>query len=74
MDIEKIRQIDFGEIDGYGDPNLEKYFLDNGYWSKVIDIIRQLLAYLKRYITTINRFVQKRCGMLKLSYISDLIL
>lgn len=39
MDIEKIRQIDFGEIDGYGDPNLEKYFLDNGYWSKVIDII-----------------------------------
>ena len=37
MDIEKIRQIDFGEIDGYGDPNLEKYFLDNGYWSKVID-------------------------------------
>lgn len=36
MDIEKIRQIDFGEIDGYGDPNLEKYFLDNGYWSKVI--------------------------------------
>lgn len=37
MDIEKINQIDFGEIDGYGDPNLEKYFLDNGYWSKIVD-------------------------------------
>lgn len=37
MDIEKIRKIDFGEIDGYGDPNLEKYFLDNGYWDKIID-------------------------------------
>ena len=37
MDIEKIKKIDFGEIDGYGDPNLEKYFLDNGYWDKIID-------------------------------------
>ena len=37
MDIEIIRKIDFGEIDGYGDPNLEKYFLDNGYWNKIVD-------------------------------------
>lgn len=37
MDIELIRKIDFGEIDGYGDPNLEKYFLDNGYWNKIIE-------------------------------------
>jgi len=37
MDIEKIRKIDFGEIDGYGDPNLEKYFLDNGYWDRIVD-------------------------------------
>ncbi len=37
MDIELIRKIDFGEIDGYGDPNLEKYFLDNGYWEKIIN-------------------------------------
>ncbi len=26
MNIDLIRKIDFGEIDGYGDPNLEKYF------------------------------------------------
>ena len=29
--------IDFGEIDGYGDPNLEKYFLDNDYWERVVE-------------------------------------
>lgn len=32
-----IRKIDFGEIDGYGDPNLERYFLDNGYWEKIVN-------------------------------------
>lgn len=37
MNIGIIKKIDFGEIDGYGDPNLEKYFLDNNYWQKVID-------------------------------------
>lgn len=37
MNIDLIRKIDFGEIDGYGDPNLEKYFLDNNYWQKIID-------------------------------------
>lgn len=37
MNIELIRKVDFGEIDGYGDPNLEKYFLDNGYWKKIVD-------------------------------------
>lgn len=37
MNIDVIRKIDFGEIDGYGDPNLEKYFLDNDYWQKVIE-------------------------------------
>ena len=37
MNYELIRKIDFGEIDGYGDPNLEKYFLDNGYWDKIIN-------------------------------------
>lgn len=31
-----IKKVDFGEIDGYGDPNLEKYFLDNGYWDKIV--------------------------------------
>ena len=36
MDYNLIKKIDFGEIDGYGDPNLEKYFLDNGYWDKII--------------------------------------
>ena len=37
MNYDLIRKIDFGEIDGYGDPNLEKYFLDNGYWNKIIN-------------------------------------
>lgn len=37
MDIDLIRKVDFGEIDGYGDPNLEKYFLDNGYWDKIVN-------------------------------------
>ena len=27
--IELLKQIDFGDIDGYGDPKLEQYFLDN---------------------------------------------
>lgn len=37
MNIELLRNVDFGEIDGYGDPNLEKYFLDNGYWEKIVE-------------------------------------
>lgn len=37
MNYDLIKKIDFGEIDGYGDPNLEKYFLDNGYWEKIIN-------------------------------------
>ena len=37
MNIELLKNVDFGEIDGYGDPNLEKYFLDNGYWHHIID-------------------------------------
>ena len=37
MNYDLIKKIDFGEIDGYGDPNLEKYFLDNGYWDKIIN-------------------------------------
>lgn len=36
MNIELLKNVDFGEIDGYGDPNLEKYFLDNGYWEKIV--------------------------------------
>lgn len=37
MKYDLIKKIDFGEIDGYGDPNLEKYFLDNGYWERIIN-------------------------------------
>ena len=37
MNIELLRKVDFGEIDGYGDPNLEKYFLDNGYWDRIVN-------------------------------------
>lgn len=32
-----LKKVDFGEIDGYGDPNLDSYFLDNDYWEKIID-------------------------------------
>ena len=35
--IELLKTIDFGDIDGYGDPKLEEYFLDNNYWGRVID-------------------------------------
>lgn len=35
--IELIKNIDFGDIDGYGDPNLERYFIDNNYWEKIIN-------------------------------------
>lgn len=37
MNIELLKNVDFGEIDGYGDPNLERYFLDNGYWEKIVE-------------------------------------
>ena len=37
MNYDLIKKIDFGEIDGYGDQNLEKYFLDNGYWEKIVN-------------------------------------
>jgi len=35
--IELLSKIDFGDIDGYGDPNLEEYFLDNNYWETVVE-------------------------------------
>ncbi|MDR2908919.1 MAG: hypothetical protein LBU86_03445 [Oscillospiraceae bacterium] len=34
--IENLLRVDFGEIDGYGDPNLTRYFLDNDYWNKIV--------------------------------------
>lgn len=43
MDMKKqtaiscIKKIDFGEVDAYGDPNLEKYFLDYDYWQRIIE-------------------------------------
>lgn len=37
MNVELIEHVDFGEIDGYGDPKLENYFLDNGYWNRIIN-------------------------------------
>lgn len=37
MNIDLLKKTDFGEIDGYGDPNLEKYFLDNGYWEHIVN-------------------------------------
>ena len=35
--INLLKQIDFGDVDGYGDPNLDQYFLDNDYWKRVVD-------------------------------------
>lgn len=35
--VEIVKKIDFGEIDGYGDPKLEQYFLDDNYWERVVD-------------------------------------
>jgi len=35
--IDLLTRIEFGEIDGYGDPNLDKYFLDNNYWNKIVN-------------------------------------
>ena len=32
-----IKKINFGDIDGLYDPNLEKYFLDEDFWEKIID-------------------------------------
>lgn len=35
--VNTLKQIDFGDIDGSGDPKLSQYFLDNNYWDKVIE-------------------------------------
>lgn len=35
--INHLDKISFGEIDGYGDPQLEKYFLDNDYWLHIVE-------------------------------------
>lgn len=32
-----LSEVDFGDIDGYGDPNLDQYFLDNNYWNRIIE-------------------------------------
>lgn len=35
--LELLKKVDFGDIDGYGDPNLDQYFLDNDYWNRVVN-------------------------------------
>lgn len=35
--LEILSRVNFGDIDGYGDPNLENYFLDSNYWQSVIE-------------------------------------
>ncbi|MDR6777036.1 MULTISPECIES: P-loop ATPase, Sll1717 family [Paenibacillus] len=32
-----VEKIDFGDIDGLYDKNIDKYFLDEGYWEKLIE-------------------------------------
>lgn len=35
--IQHISKIDFGDIDGLYDPNLDKYFLDEDFWKKIVE-------------------------------------
>ena len=35
--VEMMKRINFGDIDGYGDPNLDQYFLDNNFWDEIIN-------------------------------------
>lgn len=35
--VEMMQQIDFGDIDGLYDPKLERYFLDDDYWRKIVE-------------------------------------
>lgn len=32
-----VKRIDFGDIDGLYDSNIENYFLDNSYWEKIVE-------------------------------------
>lgn len=34
--LEMLKSVDFGDIDGFGDPKLDSYFLDNDYWNRII--------------------------------------
>jgi hypothetical protein len=34
--LECILKVDFGQIDGLYDGNIERYFIDDGYWNKVV--------------------------------------
>ena len=35
--VERLKNIDFGDIDGSGEPKLEQYFLDSDYWNRVVE-------------------------------------
>lgn len=35
--VDLFSKVDFGDIDANADPNLDKYFIDNGYWNSIID-------------------------------------
>ena len=35
--VQMLSQIDFGDIDGSGEPKLDQYFLDNDYWNRVVE-------------------------------------
>lgn len=35
--IELFKKIDFGDIDANADPNLDKYFIDNNYWERIVE-------------------------------------
>lgn len=35
--VDLMQKINFGDIDGYGDPNLDQYFLDNDYLNKIVN-------------------------------------
>lgn len=35
--VDLFSNVDFGDIDANADPNLDKYFIDNGYWNNIVD-------------------------------------
>lgn len=35
--VRTIKSIKFGDLDGLYDPNLQKYFLDENFWEKIVD-------------------------------------
>ncbi len=35
--VEVLKKVNFGDIDANADPNLDKYFIDNNYWERIVE-------------------------------------